>query len=271
MTTKLTFVIPVRHQDSVEDWNGVRDRLSSTLRSASAQTIDNWECVIVANHGALLPATPANCSVVRVDFPASRLPDARDDKERRWEAIRSDKGRRILAGLLAVRPNGYVMVVDYDDFVSRRLAAHVAQHPDANGWYIDAGYVFDGTRLLYALRRGFDRMCGTSLIVRASLLGLPMAIEEADEAWIRRTLGSHRFLRSDLEAQGHPLSRLPYPGAIYRVGHTDRASPSANIRKMFFSKRLLLRRPHRYAMRLTNLRPMTSKHRQEFLGGDPEQ
>jgi hypothetical protein len=54
----LTFVIPVRHQDSMDDWQGVQHRLSETLHSVSAQTVDDWQCVVVANEGALLPPLP---------------------------------------------------------------------------------------------------------------------------------------------------------------------------------------------------------------------
>ena len=51
----------------------------------------------------------------------------------RNEAVRHDKGASVLAGIVEARPTGHVMVVDYDDFVSSRLASLVDSDPDAPG------------------------------------------------------------------------------------------------------------------------------------------
>lgn len=266
MDGDLTFVVPVRHPDSVEDWTAVKRRLSQTLQSVAGQESGRWRCVVVANEGADLPGLPPNVSVVRVGLPFMPLPSAREGQEGRNEAVRADKGRRVLHGLMAARPTGHVMVVDDDDFVSRRLAAHVASEPHAPGWFIDSGFVFGGSGWMYAFPRGFNGLCGTSLIVRADLLRLPATLEDAEETWTRRWLGSHVHLRRDLELSGTPLSPLPFPGAVYRVGHHDNTSGSPTIRAWFFRKHLLVTRPHRFAMRLTNLRPLRAKYRVEFFG-----
>ena len=158
------------------------------------------------------------------------------------------------------------MTVDFDDFVHRDLAATVAAAPEANGWFVDRGYCYDGGPLLYRFPRGFDGLCGTSLIVRADLLRIPSDEESADEAWVRRWLGSHVSLRRDLEAEGTPLAPLPFAGAIYRVGYRGNASSNLTIRRWFFRKRLAVTRPHRFVARLTNLRPITARRRVAFFG-----
>ena len=71
----------------------------------------------MANHGADLPPLPTNFSDVRVDFPPNVLHDMDNtDRETVYRAFRQDKGQRVLAGLLAARPQGHVMIVDDDDF-----------------------------------------------------------------------------------------------------------------------------------------------------------
>lgn len=262
----LTFIIPVRHHDSVDDWGSVVERMRETLSSICAQQATNWQCVVVANEETPLPQLPSGTRRISVDLPYSPLPDVREVGQlRRDEAVRDDKGKRILAGLVGVRPTGHVMVVDYDDLVSNRLASLVSSFPTSNGWFIDSGYVYDGGPLVYLFRRGFNGLCGTSLLVNASLLQIPATAEEADPEWVRRTLGSHVFLRGDLEASGTALRPTPFPAAVYRVGHRGNTSGTRSIRQVFFRRRLLLSDPVRFVRRLSNLRPrMPLKH--EFFG-----
>ena len=263
----LTFVIPVRHHESVDDWPAVVDRMAETLRSVASQSVEDWECVVVANRGTPLPPMPRGCRVVEVGTPHAPLPTVTGaaDQHARDEAVRSDKGHRILAGLLEARPTGHVMVVDYDDLVHHHLAELSAALPDRNGWFADQGYCYDG-HLLYKVPSGFNTLCGTSLIVRADLLRLPRDAVSVDEAWVRRWLGSHMFLREDLAAAGTPLAPLPFPGAIYRVGHQGSTSgTSTSIRRWFFRRRLVLT-PHVLIARLLNLRRVAPAVRAIYFG-----
>ncbi len=83
-----------------------------------------------------------------------------------YEAIRADKGRRVLAGMLQAGAMGHVMIVDDDDFVSCRLAGFVAANLAETGWYLKHGYVWtEGSRLLFR-HDDFSHLCGTSHIIR---------------------------------------------------------------------------------------------------------
>ncbi len=267
----LTFVIPVRHHATAKDWRAIRTRMAVTLRSLRAQDSDDWNAVIVANHGADLPVDLRRCDVVRVDLAPNAL-DPSAGQEAVWQAIRRDKGRRLLKGLLHARTmgmlRGHVMVVDYDDMVSRRLAGFVAQDPHASGWYVNAGYMFSGERLLFSYPREFFELCGTSHIVRADLLDLPADEDHATEAYVSRTLGSHKFIKRDLEARGTPLAPLPFPGAIYRMGHGDTASGSTSMVRYSLRKESL-RRPVSLARQLAKFRFMGATLANEFFDGHP--
>ena len=262
----LTFVIPVRHPENARDWGQVRRNLSQTARSVAGQRDARWEAVVVANEGADLPDLPRGVDVARVDFPPNRsYAMGGFPIEQVYEAVRLDKGRRVLAGLLAMRPAGHVMVVDDDDFVSRELAGFAAHHPQAPGWWLETGYVWgDGGRLVYRLD-GFSELCGTSHVVRADLLPHADRLADADEAEVKRMLGSHKFVRSVLAARDAPLAPLPFRGAIYRVGHPGAHSLSSGILRQFFPRHLL-RSPRQIVPRLLRLGLVTSAIRTEFFG-----
>lgn len=263
----LSFVIPVRHPDNADNWRKLKENLNQTVGSIARQDDDRWRAVIVANHGADLPELPARFEVARVNLPPNRLyRQGGAEKEAFYEAVRSDKGRRVLAGMLHLGVAGHYMVVDDDDLVSRRLASFVAAHTGENGWFVRDGYVWsDGGALLY-LHSDFSRLCGTSHIVRADLLALPASYEAVDETYIRRMLGSHVFIHDDLDASGSPLAPLPFVGAVYRTGHAGAHSRSKGILEQFFLHKSVLLQPKALADRLSRTRLRTSSINEEFFG-----
>jgi hypothetical protein len=268
MKNILTFVIPVRHPNNARNWQHVKRHLSETVWSISRQECDRWKAVIVANHGAELPEIPKGFEVKRVEFPPNELyAQEIADKERFYDAVRSDKGRRVLAGMLHAGEMGHVMIVDDDDFVSRRLATFVAANPLANGWYIRDGYIWSsGGRLLYRFA-DFSRICGTSHIVRADLYQLPSSFEAADETYIRRMLGSHLFLHDRLDASGTPLAPLPFIGAVYRAGHAESLVRTSRILRQYFLRKDLVKTPTELGRRVLRLRLKSRGIEKEFFGG----
>jgi hypothetical protein len=265
----LTFVIPVRHPDNSKNWPQLKRLLAQTAAAISRQDSDDWRAVVVANTGADLPALPQRFEVKRVDFPPNPRHDLGQDeaeKEAVYDAFRYDKGRRVLAGMLQARDSDYFMIVDDDDFVSCRLSRFVADHGDANGWYINNGYVWtDGGRSLY-LHPKFHKFCGTSHIVRADLMELPASFEDATPQYIKQMLGSHLFLDGYLRDSGKPLSPLPFVGAVYRIGHPGAHSKSASLLRTFVFQRSLVKRPWVVFRNLLRMRLITSRVRREYFG-----
>lgn len=261
----LTFVIPVRHPENAKDWNLVKQNLIETTRSIAAQTDSRWSGIVVANEGADLPALPTGFEAIRVDFPPNPLHDMGSaDLEKVYEAVRLDKGKRVLAGLIGAKPSGHIMICDDDDFVSRKLTEFVSKNQEMPGWFIENGYVWAGGIILYRASN-FSHLCGTSLIIRGDLYGIPDTAEEMGEAKIKRSFGSHVSIAGDLSAAGFPLAALPFLGAVYRIGHPGSHSRSSGLRRKYFSKGLLLR-PIQLANRLSRLALLTPKIRREFFG-----
>lgn len=263
----LTFIIPVRHHKNARDWSQLCLKLSETARSISNQTNADWRGVIVANAGCDLPALPSGFTVVRVDFPPNEK-HQRDGHslEEFHDAVRADKGRRILKGMLAANDSQYFMAVDDDDLISSRIVEFVRKNDGENGWILDHGYIWtDGGKFLIR-KSNFHKLCGTSIIVRSDLYNLPDSIENSNLDWTKRWLGSHIFIEDLLKDSGFPLSRLPFHGAIYRVGHAESHSQSNSIISTYFVGSGETRTPIAFIRNASRLRWITPSIRREFFG-----
>jgi hypothetical protein len=267
MASLLTFVIPVRHQDNAADWGLLKQRLEQTIRSVSAQDTPGWRGIVVANEGADLPAMPPNWDVVRVTFGPNPLHEQGNaDKEAFYDAVRLDKGRRVLSGMLAAGDTGYFMIVDDDDFVSRRLVGHVGANKGQAGWHIGSGYIWEDGSNIALIHEEFSRICGTSHIIRSDLYDLPRNASDASDDYIKSMLGSHVMLPARLNEAGTPLPSLPFPGAVYRIGHAGAHSKSAGLMAQIFSRENHDRNLLQSIMRLWRIRLMTPSLRHEFFG-----
>ncbi len=265
--TMLTFLIPVRHPDNSPDWSRLKANLAQTIASIAGQNYGDWRAVIIANEGSDLPTLPDGFEVEVVDFSPNVLHDrnagSRDDV---LDAFRMDKGRRVLKGMLRARDSRFFMIVDDDDFVSARLARFVADHPDSNGWKVDLGYVWDDGGRLLLQHDEFNRLCGTSLIIRADLYNLPSRFEDASADYIKDMLGGHRRIAEILARQQKPLARLPFRGAIYRVGHSGSHSRTPRILRKYFLSPEAIRRPLQWLRDLGHIRWVNQYIRREFYG-----
>lgn len=266
MTVIVTFVIPVRHQDNCNDWAKLKSNLTQTLMSISQQTNPNWRAVVVANQGADLPELPDKVEVTYVDFLPNHLYQ-RDGitKKTFYEAVRLDKGSRVLSGMLAIRDTHYYMVVDDDDLISNRLVDFIATQTQTqtSGWKVTEGYIWgDGGKFLL-LNREFHYLCGTSLIIRADLYNLPETIDQISEDEIRTVFGSHIKVIEHFLEKGITLKPFPFRATIYRVGYGGSHSLSPKFFKFIFNKKILLK-PHQFILNVLSLRLLTDRIKKEF-------
>ena len=134
---------------------------------------------------------------------------------------------------------------------------------------LDAGDIVnvwnDGGSLLYR-HSALNHVCGSSLIIRSDLYRLPQTFEEATPDYIKKMLGSHRRIADLLAARGTPLASLPFPGAIYRVGHAGSHSQTPPILRKYVLNRQTIVRPHRIVTNLARLRLVDGAARREFFG-----
>ena len=263
--TCLTFIIPIRHQDCSDNWDVLLKNLSQTVKSICAQTCDDWKCVIVANKGADLPDFPDGFDVCLVDYPPNNMYAQEDQDIGSYrDAVRLDKGKRILSGIRHSEPTHYFMFVDDDDLIHRDLVKYVCDNAGEGGWYINKGLVWqDGSGLLMKYSQ-FYMLCGTSHIVSSRLLDF--SGNEVNIEYVKRMLGSHIHLKGELDKTNTPLRPLPFRGAIYRIGHADAHSKIGGIYRTFFTKRRILKHPLETIVKLLSLRKLTKKTKAMYFG-----
>lgn len=264
----VTFIVPVRHQDNARDWSALKANLIQTVASIANQSNPQWRALVVANRGADLPKLPEGFDVEWVDFSPNVLHEITHSpsKEDFLDAFRLDKGRRVLAGMLAARASKYFMIVDDDDFVSSNLVDFVAKHDGATGWVIERGYIWDHDGRIVMEHDDFNHVCGTCLIIRTDLYGLPETFSGATPDWIKSMLGSHHRITEVLAARGATLSPLPFIGAIYRVAHGGSHSKTPSLLVKYFFSKYAIKRPLRTLRNIFRVHRITPDIRREFFG-----
>lgn len=268
----LAFVIPLRHPASSRCWKLVIERLNETLRSVQACAAGGRAItVLVVNREAELPVVPGSVTVLRVDYPPPAISVfyGEVDDSLRKKALHTDKGLKIAAGMIRARDLGacYVMPVDADDVVSTRLPEFVAAGDGAPGWHVTQGWLLPVGARLGLLLTDFDQWCGTCMITRIDLLNLKDDPEQMDPALVRSWFGHHRDLVPDLRGRGHDIRPVPFPAAIYRIGHSESNYGRGSLIKEVFTPSKIRRNPARALGRVRRLHWLGSRQLAEFTVG----
>ncbi|MEP0916927.1 glycosyltransferase family 2 protein [Leptolyngbya sp. DQ-M1] len=225
----LVFIIPLRSAQSSKSWEKVSKLLERTLRSICHQTSTEYHVIILCHDRPILQDDYAQVEFVEVDFPAPN--QASSIAERRI-----DKNRKLWTGIHHAAKNfkdAHLMIMDADDCIHKNLAAFVAQHPQANGWYFSQGYQYqEGSWLIRHRKRGFEQFCGSCNIVKAGIL--LDYIKEVQFSDITQSFLLHTQLPYRLAEQNIPLKSLPFPGAVYITDHSENTLNQAEtIRREF--------------------------------------
>jgi hypothetical protein len=243
----LVFIVPLISPQASNDWQRVSRLARRTLHSILNQTHGDFRVLLVCNEPPPNLPVHSALSLVQCDLP---VPTDRESKM-------VDKGLKVHLGLIAARflAPCHFMLVDADDLVSNRLAAHCAAHPMDFGWYFDRGWMHDEySRLAFRCRKNFNLVCGTSNIVHLERTDLP--IDEKKSSTEKLVFGfGHHKIRSNMEALGRPLKPLPFIGSVYIVG-TGENWTSFSLRG-WRSKKVFLRK-------LLNYRFVTGGMRRDF-------
>jgi len=243
----LTFLIPLKSKNIAKSWTETSTILETTLKSISSQTSSQYEIIIVGNDPPDLEYDFLKVTFLSVDFP---LPLDSPDPDKNFRLKDRDRDLKVTYGLLYIYQKvahqqdeiNYVMVVDADDLVSCNLATFVELHNTQNsseiGWFFNCGYRYrTGSLWIRFMRKGFDRYCGTSILIQlsgyrflAEVLNpeLLMQILQAGKlnlelekiADLYQAEYRHRDIRETFQKRGQPLKPLPFPGAVY-VQHND--------------------------------------------------
>jgi hypothetical protein len=163
---RFTFGIPLIARTSAQDWSRVQRLLSLTLHSLAAQTDQAFAIIIAGHDKPALPTLGLDIHFLQADWPAQAVRTDNQDSGRKKYAINAH---------VLNRGGGFLMFLDADDWVDRRLVATVrASIGDEHvGGYIANGFVTD----LHTLRsapvphpqvfdQDFHRLCGSSTVAK---------------------------------------------------------------------------------------------------------
>lgn len=254
----LTFVTSIRARAVAADWDHHVRLLERTLRSCLAQTEPKVRVVVVCHDRPDVRVDDPRVEFVPVDLPVPRLDHAE---------LVCDKVLKISAGAQKAIADGsrFLMFADADDLVSRRLAGFAREHPDANGWYFPQGYSHQYGQPWLNRTHQHHLLCGTSAVLRADLLKFERS--DAYRGGLVNTLAAagHHEYAAILDAQGHPLAPLPFPGSVY-VQHAASLATMvpATAAGTGAAWRRVARQVRLAGRELVTLRPLTPALAREF-------
>lgn len=218
--SQLVFVVPIRHPENVNDPEEQWHSLADLFSSFAAQTNENFKVNIVCNSEQILPKLPSFVDRIDVSLSPNISIYSAQSRQAAFECIRTDKGKRVHAGLADVVPDrDIVMVCDDDDLIHRRLVEVVLSGRTNVVRFIENGYKwFSGTTKLLEVRK-FHRTCGTSLAIPARFYKIFDPSSDLDEAISE--LGSHILPFNNMINAGWPAEPIDFCAAVYRVNGSN--------------------------------------------------
>ena len=223
----IIFITSIRHPLNSANYTEVLRLFKASLKSVCNQSDPDFRVIVVCNERPEIGFMDERVDYVLADFPP---PSLHQGPRTAMEALRKDKGSKYALGLLAARKYtpDYVMFFDADDFVHRSIAKFCNSRTGENGWYVENGYVYCASSLIYGRLDNFYKWCGTCNIVNYALMSLPEnlsitssleeIVDSVDEYFLYMILGAHPFTASYFNKRGTPLSPLPFRAAIYVRG-----------------------------------------------------
>jgi len=202
-------VAPLRYSRSPERACAL---LRETVASVLAQEDPNFRLLIAAESN--LDVTFESPVVERIDVDAdAALPHGEWDKRLRVTAIGAE---------VRARGGGWLMFVDADDLISRRVSAFVNAHQyDADVFVARTGWEHDDRNGRIRLAPRFWNLCGTSMAIRYEPPELPTVASAAKAEGHVLGASNHSFWLERARAAGKRIGYFPFPAAAYRIEHGE--------------------------------------------------
>lgn len=210
------FGMPLRSAVTTKNWEGVSHLFRNAVRAIAAQTDPDIR-ILVACH---------------------EIPDMRDIADPRLEFLAADNPRphdipsqmldkaakiRRVAEEICRRGGGYFVLMDADDLVSNRLAAHIRADDNRRGYLMETGYILNVARRQFELAAPFWQHCGTCAVFHLT----PEDLREDASGLIAQLTPnrmSHHSYPNVAARNGRPLDPLPFAGAVYLRHHGENRS-----------------------------------------------
>ncbi len=230
--TVVSFIIPFASQAYAKDWNLACNHLRQTVRSLLNSEDSRLGIVVVGNDhpGETLPpddrvhfiSAPMCGGLGKLRDTATMVRDQVTKMEIGWKYVQK------------YLPSRYVMRMDADDLLSRKVVGYLAKE-DKPGYRVSDGLIWNSEdRWFIEKTEKFDLLCGSSNVFRFDVAGNPVDLSRlldpvpdhilAAIPGLRCTLITNRFhayAGKAMALSGLQIDRLPFGAAVYRVGNLN--------------------------------------------------
>lgn len=210
------FGMPLRSAVTTKNWPRVSRLLRDCIVSVAAQTDPDIRILVACHERPDLDGFDDS----RLEFLAADNPRP-DDVPSQMH----DKGAKIrrVAEEICRRGGGYFVLMDADDLVSNRLAAHIRTDDNRRGYLMETGYILNVARRQFAPAAPFWQHCGTCAVFHLT----PDDLNAGPDGLIARLTPkrmSHHAYPGASAACGRELAPLPFPSAVYIRHHGENRS-----------------------------------------------
>ncbi len=202
----LTFIVPLKPRRFANDWDRVVADLDATLQSILRQTDPDFRIVVA--YEDLPQVRTRDPRIVFLHVPGPRSLERPGEADKLWRVTAA-------AAWLREEGGGAVMVVDADDWVSRRVAELVNAHPEVDAWVAGWGWERDARTARMRPQLRFWKLCGSCVVMRLRPEDLPEAPRMDFDGSL---LGSrHDDWPGILRRMGRRVKRFPFAPAVYGI------------------------------------------------------
>ena len=231
----IAFIIAFRHPDSTKNYGHVVQLLNATLHSLANQTNENYRVYIGCNVAPPLDINNPNVRFCIIDCP---VPSSRKE-------VLFDKGVKRAFAIQTANNEikaDYFFLLDADDLVSKDCVEFLHQLDWTNspgGYWLERGYLLDMLNRKAQEKYGFNRYCGSSLVLSASALSSKLFsgslspnqlsthtefLSACDTYVLEHVLGDHIAVRAYMSSLGIPLQKVLHPLTCWKINTGENES-----------------------------------------------
>lgn len=228
----VSFIIPFASRAYAKNWNLACKHLCQTVQSILSSEDCRLAIIVVGNDhpGAELPpddrvhfvAAPVCGELGKLRDTVTMVRDQVSKMEIGWEFVQNHL------------PSRYVMRMDADDLLSRKVVGFLANE-DKPGYRVSDGWIWNSEdRWFIEKTERFDLLCGSSNVFRFDVAGNPVDIQKICDPLpehvkvaipdLKSTLITnrfHAFAGKAMELNGLKIEKIPFRAAVYRVGNLN--------------------------------------------------
>lgn len=214
----IIFAMPLRAEESANNWNVVLAHFHRTIRSIFNQTNPNFRCIVACNKKPVMDREYDE-RLEFIELPYMPVPNT-------WLEMARDRLWKLLAVAVRARAiledqdnpeNGiYIMPVDADDLLSRHIAEYCERHPNEHGLVSRDGYVWQSDKRYFRTYKDMHTYCGSCGIIKEQQLPWISVCDFAGErSPLLRTYNVRKLPSNFLiDREGNIIARDIYSNAL---------------------------------------------------------